>query len=638
MSSEKENNIKIINGIINTIVDLMKRGEKVEMKHKLDFELTLEETKAILTKNIDHFSKITDENSSFFEIKKKLIEKLSDLQDKLSKLSLIIFCRSRAEKYLDRSRQELSYINMVLLSILNNNSYQIPPSQPKVEEKLYDEEILNLHKELMELKLKLKQNEKINLNLEKQNTSNLSLIHINKPVKEGVSNKQKLYNDGINYYFGIDYSINYIKAFEYFSSAASNKHPSAMFMLGKMLINGDGIEKNNNKGVQLIKEASDLGHSKSSIEMGILSEKGILCSSDKVALSNEQVNDFNNNLLRYHEIAFNYYYLSAYEQNSSEGYYILGNIFLNGTHGKNKDYTKAYEMYKKSIQIDNNLNANNALGNIYYKGDVILEKDYLKAFEKFSIASKCGNIDAINALALCYEYGNGTERNKKLAFELYDKAANKNHPLAITNKAIFLIKNNSYSDKSIYKEAYKLLLASTNLYFIGNKDGFYYLGFLYHNGFHNRNQIPDEILAYKMYLKAMKRGHLNAQTKIGFLLNKGIINYLENNEEEGIKLIQIAANKGDEEAINYIMQSSKEGETRFNMDTVEIRRLFNNSSFDINKTSDGFGRDNYLKDLNSLNILKNTVFKGYSTTNYFHNRLLKDNRETSNNINERYDE
>ena len=551
-------NKKYINNLIDRIVNLLVKGEKIEMKNKLDFELTLEETKGILSHNIDYFSEINNQNSHFFEIRKKLYEKLNDLEEKLSKLSLIIFCRAKAEKYLENSRKDLGYINMVLLSILNNSTTlkHTPAPIEKIEDiddsnKIeYDRKIKELSVEVEELKRLLKEKQKPTVVLEKQQTSTIKLIKLD--TVDLQKNAEMYAFDGIKYYYGIDSSINYYKAWESFSQSAVVSNPVAMYMIAKMYHNGQYIEKNIKKALAMYKEASNKGHSNSSLQLASLAEEGKLCDSDRAVLKDEELSNFEKYKLKYIEVSFKYISLAAYEQNSSEAYFILGQIYQFGTHGQSKNYEKSYEMYKKSVEIDNNPFAVNAIGNIYYIGEIIEERNCQKAFDKYKYASKAGCIDALNSLGVCYEKGHGIEKDLKYAYDIYTHASNENHPSAMANKAICLINKNYNNDKLIYKEAFNLLTHSILLLSENNKSAFYYLGYLYQNGYQGKNQPPDDINAFRMYKKAMKRGHINAQTKVGLYLIKGIKNYIEKDEERGVQLLNNAADRNDLEAANIL--------------------------------------------------------------------------------------
>jgi TPR repeat protein len=53
----------------------------------------------------------------------------------------------------------------------------------------------------------------------------------------------------------------------------------------------------------------------------------------------------------------------------------------------------------------------------YYNGDGV-KKDWRKAFALTGQAASSGDLDALYALACCYEFGIGTRKNRRRAFEL----------------------------------------------------------------------------------------------------------------------------------------------------------------------------------------------------------------------------
>ena len=89
-----------------------------------------------------------------------------------------------------------------------------------------------------------------------------------------------------------------------------------------------------------------------------------------------------------------------------------------------------------------------------------------------------------------------------------------------------MIKLNTNYDRKTFSKAFESLLLSIKLNSIDNKDGYYYIGFLYENGYTSGKQIlPDIVQAYRHYKKAMKRGHTKARTKVAIALSNGIENY-----------------------------------------------------------------------------------------------------------------
>ena len=65
----------------------------------------------------------------------------------------------------------------------------------------------------------------------------------------------------------------------------------------------------------------------------------------------------------------------------------------------------------------------NSLGSLFYN-DI---KEYSQAAEWFKKASKKGCTRSINNLGTCYELGQGVPKDRDMAFQLYQEAANKGH-------------------------------------------------------------------------------------------------------------------------------------------------------------------------------------------------------------------
>jgi len=113
-----------------------------------------------------------------------------------------------------------------------------------------------------------------------------------------------------------------------------------------------------------------------------------------------------------------------------------------------KDENKAIELLKNAIEIDENPLAENHLGSLYYNGK-ILKQNYKIAAEHFERAAKQGNLDAMNNAGICYEYGQGVSKSLDKSKEYYKMAGDKNHPQAIANHGILLIKNNITNDNKV---------------------------------------------------------------------------------------------------------------------------------------------------------------------------------------------
>lgn len=134
-------------------------------------------------------------------------------------------------------------------------------------------------------------------------------------------------------------------------------------------------------------------------------------------------------------------------------------------------------------------------------------------------------------------------------------ASDKLHTEAIVNQAILLIKMNTSYNKKQYKESFKLLSLGIHLDKT-NKDGLYYLGYLYENGLGVPNS---KTLAFRYYKKAYKQGHLKAQTKVAIVLCNGIDDIIEIDEDRGLELLKQAAENNEPEALNHLALMYEKG-------------------------------------------------------------------------------
>ena len=352
----------------------------------------------------------------------------------------------------------------------------------------------------------------------------------------------RIYLKGISYFYGIDTSVNYKKAYENFHQLMQESKlylKESLLFLGLMYYKGLYAHQSYKKAIEYFKLAAKNGSSKAYYYLGEIAENEILDEEDKDK--------------SYDDMAFNYYKKSA-DLGLSEAYAKIGVILEQGLLQTKKNLQEAAKTFKKSVDIDENPTGLNGLGNAYYEGK-ICEKNYQQAFDLYDRAISLGNIDALNNAGICYEYGFGTDKNKQKALELYKKAMEKYHGEGMANYAILKIKNaiNSGNYKC-FSECLKILFYASLLR-EDNSDIYYYIGIIYELGidlFNDNNIIKNSYLAFVHYKRAGQLGNAKAFTKMGICLFNGIEGAIPKNRKASEKILEKAIELGDKEAEKYL--------------------------------------------------------------------------------------
>ena len=365
---------------------------------------------------------------------------------------------------------------------------------------------------------------------------------IEKKKSEINSDLTKIYLKGISYFYGIDTSINYKKAYEYFHQLNQESKlylKESQLFLAQMYYKGLYVHQSYKKAIEYFKLAAKNGSVKAYYFLGEIAENKILDEEDKDK--------------SYDDVAYNYFQQSA-NLGLSEAYAKIGLILEQGLLSTMQDLGKAAQAFKKSVDIDENPIGLNGLGNAYYEGK-ICEKNYQQAFDYYNKAIKLGNIDALNNAGICYEYGLGTDKNKEKALELYKRGMEKYHGEAMANYAILKIKNAiSSGNYECFSECLKILFYAS-LSRKNNSDIYYYIGIIYELGidlFNDNNIIKNSYLAFVHYKKAGQLGSSKALTKLGICLYNGIEGVIPVNKKASEELLEKAVNLGDKEAEKYL--------------------------------------------------------------------------------------
>ena len=529
------------NSLINKINEITSKGRNVDMKNKEQFLIILKSTSKTLQENKNIFESLKSEEN-MIKLFDELENTIEDVESKLNKLALIKFCKSKAEKYLKNVSEKLENINMILLSYLASRKNK------HVETKIIEKENKDINLDKEELLEKINElNSKINsmeLNIEKQNEENLKL-KAQKPKKQ-IQIDQNIY-EALKNIHGLTGRINYKNAFEKFEEAVNedDNNTEAKLLLAEMYEKGLYKDKSYPKALELYIEASNQGNSRATYMIGNYAE-------NKLYDDKEQFGEYDETAIQN--------YSKASEEGNSDAYAKLGLIYEKGLLNQNIDLQKAEEYYQKSVDIDENPSGLNGLGNLYYNSNPSIAVDYFKK------AALNGNLDALNNLGICYEYGKGVEQNYYKALEYYKKSSDKNHLPSMINQAILLIKINIINNKTDDLTKAYHLLNSYLIYDKMNPEVYYYLGFLYENGFdllRDGNIIQNPYMAFLNYKNASDLGNIKAKTKIGVARYNGINGIIPKDEETGISLIKEASNNNDQEATDYLNSLKEMGKMNY---------------------------------------------------------------------------
>ena len=170
---------------------------------------------------------------------------------------------------------------------------------------------------------------------------------------------------------------------------------------------------------------------------------------------------------------------------------------------------------------------------------------YLTDKDPFSFICHC-------KLAMCYQYGIGTNIDLEKAYKLYQYAADNGEISSFVYLAAFF-----YNGFGVVKDLDKALY----YYRLGGSKGNLACQYILGSNYLKINpvcdlKIPeiDLVESHKWFLMAAKQGNSESQYHVGknYMNGEGTIK----NEIEGMKYLQLAANQGDEDARDYISRQN----------------------------------------------------------------------------------
>ena len=192
-------------------------------------------------------------------------------------------------------------------------------------------------------------------------------------------------------------------------------------IVGDALIQGNGCEQNLIQGLKMLTKAAALNNVSAHLSLAALYSDGKYTGIDMdTAIS---------------------HYNSAGLLGRASAYEAIGDIYANGIH-VDSDVEQALEYYDLAIRLGSLSALRKTDGikekriSLYNAALVHEEENPEEAFALYAEAGRMGHVKATYRLAVCFEFGIGTEINRHGAFLLYKKAAELGEDAALLSLGI----------------------------------------------------------------------------------------------------------------------------------------------------------------------------------------------------------
>jgi TPR repeat protein len=199
----------------------------------------------------------------------------------------------------------------------------------------------------------------------------------------------------------------YIQARNWYQGAAAAGNTGAMYNLGVLYQNGQGVAQNYDQAREWFQKAADAGNADATNKLG-------------------ELYSYAQGVARDYSAARNWYQRAA-AAGSTEAMCNLGVLYQNGQ-GVPQNYDQAREWFQKAADAGN-AEAINKLGELYYYAQGVA-KDYTPARNWYQRAAAAGNAKAMSNLGVLYENGQGVAQDYGKAREWFQMAAGLGDPVA----------------------------------------------------------------------------------------------------------------------------------------------------------------------------------------------------------------
>lgn len=306
-----------------------------------------------------------------------------------------------------------------------------------------------------------------------------------------MNSERALYLIADAYCYGLDgYEKDITKAKEYFEKCieiGDGYYSDALCDLGLELVDSKNSIFDSERGISLLKRASELDNDSATSYLGYMYEMGLYLTAD----TDKAI----------------VYYKKAVENDHAKSQYRLGRLLLDGLFGAPKDEKLAINLFERAAQ-QGYLAAMEDLGICAYQGKG-MPVDMERARMLFENCAREGLPQSQYDFALMNQYGEGGPANYKAAEYWYNKTIEQD--IDVLTKDAKLNLASMLSD--ITKEYQKAFPIWTELAKEGNADGQYALGLFYANGW----AVPQDDNIAKYWIgEAAKQGHPDAINAMDF--------------------------------------------------------------------------------------------------------------------------
>lgn len=390
---------------------------------------------------------------------------------------------------------------------------------------------------------------------------------------------QSVYDEAASLYY-TDYD--YPAAFEKLQGAEESDNASVLYLLGLCCYNGNGTERDEAKGAELLAKAVELGSisAKYYLADAYKTGRGVEADSEKAdelyksflteAESAEPADTPEYAQLLYYitncyahgygtkfdsECAAKYAKMTLESGNAGVLYtYAIGVMYEQKRMGaENAD--KAQTIFAESfLQIEELANkgidkAQQYCAQYYQYGDGGVEQDYTKALEWYEKAAEHGNYAAMIGIGNMYVNGD-VEQDYTKAMEWYEQAAELGSDTAMSNIGHMYINGNGVEqDYAKAREWYEKAAEH------GNTSAMVNLGTMYSRG--DGGVEKDDAKALEWYEKAAELGNAYAMYNLGVMYANG--NGVEQDYAKAMEWYEQAVSLGNELAAENIANLRNQG-------------------------------------------------------------------------------